>query len=147
MASYWYDHAAYLVLNGALNFASGGNDIRVALVMTNTTADTEKDKALMNAFTTLDEYDGANYVRKSLTESLGEDNTNHRGEFDATDITWTALGAGTRNCQGAIIYKHVTNDTDSIPLAWLDSGGFPFTGNGGDVTITWNAEGVLQAQA
>ena len=145
MASFWYDHAAYLITNGGLDWDT--HDIRVALCMTNTTADTEKDKALMNAFTTLDEYDGANYARKALTESTAEDNTNHRGTMDATDITWTALGAGTRNAQGMLVYRHVTNDTDSIPIMWIDSGGFPLTGNGGDVTVTWNAAGVSYTQA
>jgi len=145
MASFVYTNAKELMLKGDLDFDEAGNDMRVALVMTNTTADTEKDKALMNAFTTLDECDGANYVRKALaTQVVSEDAGGLRGEFSADPVTWTALGVGTRQVQGLILYKHVTNDADSIPVAWIDTGGFPFWGNGGDVTYTPNAEGILQ---
>lgn len=144
MANFVYTNAARALIAGEIDLDEVGNDIRVALVMTNTTADTEKDKALMNAFTTLDEYGGANYVRKALAaQATAADNPNLRGEFDATDVTWTALGAGVRACQAALIYKHVTNDADSIPIALIDAS---FTGNGGDVTLQWNAEGIIQAQ-
>ncbi len=123
------------------------DDIRVALVMEATTADTEEDTALMNAFSTLDEEDGTNYVRKALaTEAVNEDAANNRGEFDADDVTWTALGAGATPVEGALIYKHVTDDTDSIPLFFITTGGIDgFQGNGSDFTIQWNGEGIAQA--
>ena len=145
MASFWYNNAAEQIALGNLDMDT--HDIRVLLCMTNTTADTERDKAFISLFTTLDEYDGAAYVRKALAaEAVAQDDVNNRAEFDATDVTWTALGAGTRNCQGMIIFRFVTVDADSVPIAWIDTGGFPFAGNGGDVTITWNAEGILQLQ-
>jgi len=116
--------------------------------MTNTTADTEADKQFISGgtgFTTLDEADGANYVRKALAdEAVTADEANDRGEFDATDVTWTALGVGTRQYAGLVVFKFVTNDADSIPIYWIDSGGFPFWGNGGNVTAQWNAEGIGQ---
>ncbi len=145
MASFMYTNAKELLLKGDLDFDEAGNDMRIVLVMTNTTADTEKDKALMNAFTTLDEDDGANHARKARgNQVVAQDDPNLRGEFSFDAITWTALGVGTRQIQGAILYKHVTNDADSIPIAWIDSGGFPFWGNGSDVVLTPNAEGLLQ---
>jgi len=144
MASFVYTIAKVDVLKGTIDF--DGDDIRVAAVMTNTTCDTEEDVALMNGFTTLDEMDGANYARIALlNEVVNTDNTNDRGEFDADNITWSSLGAGTRDVAGLVVYKHVTNDTDSVPICYIDSGGFPFTANGGDLTIQWNAEGILQA--
>ena len=146
MASFVYTNAKRALLAGEIDLDTSGDDIRVLLVMTNTTADTEEDVAVIDDFTTLDEYDGANYVRKALAgEAVAADNANDRGEFDANDITWTALGVGTRQAQAMIVYKHITDDTDSIPLAFIDTGGFPFDGNGGDVAVTWNAEGILQA--
>src|SRR5687768_7611369 len=144
MASFVYTKAKGNLLSGDIDL--NAHDIRVALVMTNTTADTEADTTFMNLFTTLDEFDGANYARKTLAnEAVNIDNANDRGEFDADDITWTALGAGTRAAQAMIVFKFVTNDADSVPIAFIDSGGFPITANGGDLTISWNAEGILQA--
>jgi len=143
MSSFLYTHAAAEILKGNIDFDA--DDLRVLLVMTNTTVDTEKDVDDIDAFTTLDEMDGSNYARKALAaEAVAEDEANDRGEFDADDVTWTALGAGARNVQAAVLYKHVNDDTDSIPIAYIDSGGFPFTATGADVTIQWNAEGIVQ---
>ena len=144
MANFIYTHAKAALLNGDIDFAA--DDIRVLLVMTNTTVDTEVDVDTISAFTTLDEMDGANYARKALAnEAVTEDEANDRGEFDADDVTWSALGAGTRNVQAAVVFKHVTDDTDSVPIAYIDTGGFPFAASGADVTIQWNAEGIVQA--
>jgi hypothetical protein len=132
-------------MKGDLDLDEAGHDIRVALCMSNTTADTETDKATISGFTTLDEMDGANYVRKALaSQTVTEDGANARAEFDATDVTWTALGAGTRAVAGMLVYRHITNDTDSVPIAWIDTGGFPITANGGDLTVQWSVEGILQ---
>lgn len=140
--SFFYNNAKHQLALGNLDFAT--DDLRVALVMTNTTVDTEDDVIFLTAFTTLDEMDGANYVRKAFAgEALTKDSPNNRSEFDANDITWTALGAGTRSVAGALVYLHVTDDTDSPAIAYIDDGGFPFVANGGDVTIQWNAEGIL----
>lgn len=146
MASFVYTPAKALILSGSLNFASGGDDLRVLLAMTNTTADTLQDAHNLDEVS-LDEYDGSAYVRKTLaSEAVNRDDANNRAEFDAADITWTALGAGTRQAQGMVLYQHVDGTAaNDILVAWIDTGGFPFTGNGGDVSVTWNAEGILQA--
>lgn len=141
--SFVYTPAKTALLNGDLDFAA--NDIRIALVMTNTTADTEQDMQFVGSLTTLDEMDGANYARQTLAnESVNEDAANNRAEFDATDAVFTNLGAGTRNVAGIVLYKHVTNDADSPLIAYIDDG-FPYTANGATLTIQWNAEGILQA--
>jgi hypothetical protein len=144
MANFVYNEIKRALFEAEIDL-NATDDIRVLLVMTNTTADTEDDKDTISAFTTLDEYDGSGYARQALTgEAVAEDAANDRAEFDGGDATFTTLGAGTRSCQAAIVFKHVTNDTDSVPIAYIDTGGFPFAGNGGDVTIQWNAEGILQ---
>lgn len=140
--SFVYTKALTKIALGDIHFDT--DDIRVALVMTNTTADTEEDVEFMDDFGTLDEMDGANYARKALTEAVNEDTTNDRAEFDAADLTWTSLGAGTRSMAGAIVLLHVTNDTDSIPIIYIDSGGFPKAASGGDIGMTFNTEGILQ---
>ena len=142
--SFTYTPAKVLLAQGLLDLTEAGSDLRVALVMSNSTAGTEEDTALMNAFTTLDECDGANYVRKALAaQVVNQDDPNNRAELDAVDITWIALGAGSRQNVGLIIYKHVTNDADSIPIAYVASGGFPFNGNGADWQVRWDAEGII----
>lgn len=141
--SHVYDNAKRAFFAGELDLDS--NDIRVIICMTNTTADTDFTADTIGGIGTLDEHNGTNYVRKACaSEAISEDNTAHRAEFTFSAITWTALGAGTRQLAGFLVYKHVTNDSDSIPLIWIDTGGFPFASNGGDVTFTPNADGVLQ---
>ena len=146
MASFAYTKFKQLLLAGEIDFDEAGNDIRVILVMTNTTADTEKDVDTVSAFTTLDEMDGSGYGREAIAnQATAEDEANDRGEFDGDDVTFASVSAGTRDVQAAVIYKHVTNDTDSVPIAYIDTGGFPFSPGGGDIVIQWNAEGILQA--
>lgn len=145
MASFGYTNALQKGFTGVLDLQESGLDVRVILVMTNTTADTEEDTDFIGNFSTLDECDGTNYARQQCaSQTVTQDNTNDRSEFSHNVITWSSLGAGTRQNQAAIYYAHVTNDTDSYPLFYIDSGGFPFDGNGGDVTLTPNAEGLAQ---
>ena len=127
------------------------DDIRLILVMTNTTADTERDKTFIDQFTTLDEFDGGGSHPPSFAnrealanQALTVDEANDRAEFDADDHTVSSIPAGTRDIQGVIAYLHDTNDAASVPLLWIDSGGFPFTANGGDLVFSWNAEGIGQ---
>lgn len=138
MASQVYNELKKLVLQAGINLGSGGHDIRVALLMSNTTADTQNDAIdTVNDFTTLDEFDGANYVRKALAnETVAKDDTNDRGNFSADNPTWTALGAGTRSVAGALVIRHITNDTDSVPLLWFE---FVATPDGNDFVLKWNS--------
>ena len=143
MASLVYTKAKANLLSADIDL--NADDIRVVLVMTDSTADTEEDTTFMDQFSTLDEMDGAGYSRQAIAnEAVNIDNANDRGEFDGDDITFSGVSAGTRNVLGMIVYKHVTNDADSIPIAYIDTGGFPITPNGGDITISWNVEGILQ---
>jgi hypothetical protein len=146
--SFWYKGGKQAMAKADIDMDTV--DYRIALLMTNTTADTEKDATTISGgtgFTTLDEYDGTGYARVALTsEAVAYDDANDRVEIDASDLApaWAALGAGTRQAQGLLLFAFITNDASSIPLAWIDTGGFPFSGNGGAVNITWNAEGILQ---
>lgn len=141
------------LLKGEIDFDLP-QDIRVALLKTsgNTTADTEQDAEFVGSLTTLGEISATNYVRKALaSEAVNEDAANNRAEFDAADVTWTALGGAANDTIGAIlVYRHVTNDADSPLIAYIDGAIFPgaassLTTNGSDVVIQWNAEGILQA--
>lgn len=129
---------------GLLNPTVLTGDVRAALVMSNTTADTEVDAEFMAAFTTLDEYDGASYARVALTtEAWAAVLASDRFKFSNDPIVWAALGVGSRQAVGIILYLHVTNDTDSKPLMYINGTGFPFDGNGEDVTYTPHADGTM----
>lgn len=120
-----------------------GKDVRVLLVMTNTDVDTLAEASIDNVDDfTLDEHDGSGYARQQLTESFSRDNTNVRSEFTASVVTWTGLGAGTRAIEGVLMFVFITNDAASIPLGFYDTTNV--SSNGGDVTFTPNAEGLLQ---
>lgn len=143
MANNAFNNALQKIL---LAYLVTGADIRVALLMTNTTADTDKDSInFVSNIGTLDECDAAGYARVALsTEASNVDDTNDRAEFDAVDASFTGLGGdATRAIQGALIIKHVTDDTDSIPIAFID-----FTVDvslaATQIDVPWSAEGIIQ---
>jgi len=147
MSNFTYNEFKRAVASGEINL-NATDDIRAVLVMTNTTCDTEKDANTMGGFTTPDYCDGANHDSTNghalAGEVVNEDAGNNRAEFDATDLTISSLGAGTRQNQALILFKWITNLASSMPIAYIDTGGFPFDGNGGDQVIQWNAEGIIQ---
>ena len=146
MANLVYTRAKAKFLSGDLDLNT--HDIRALLVMSNTTADTEEDTEFISGFTTLDEMDGTGYARVALTgEAVAADTTNDRGEFTSDVITFAGVDAGTRSVTALVLFRFVTNDADSIPIAYIDTdatGLFPFVANGGDIIITPDAEGILQ---
>jgi hypothetical protein len=90
------------------------------------------------------EASGTNYVqgfagagRKTLAgKAITEDDANDYAKFTATNITFTAINGFTATY--GILYKHLTSDAASELLYYFDSG-FPFTANGGDVNLNWDA--------
>jgi hypothetical protein len=109
---------------------------RVALLMTNTTADTANDAVEHLTDLTLDEFDGSGYVRKTLASgAVSKDDASDRSELDFADVTWTALGAGTRSIQAVLLYDHVGADSANFPIAWLEFSSNK-TPDGSDFTLT-----------
>lgn len=144
MASFVYTPSLSRMGRGGFDWV--GQDIRVALVMSNTTADTDQDLENIGDIGTLDEMDGANYARATAAnEADAEDAANNRLELSFDPITWTALGNGTRAVVGAIVYQHVTNDADALLIAYIDLG--TINPGGADFTITNNAQGLIQIAA
>lgn len=142
MPSFIYNEAKYLLATGAL--ALGTDDLRIRPCMTNTTCDTQNDGvADLADFTTIDAHDGANADNaKDLSgESVTKDDANDRAEYDFTDPTWTALGAGTRTLAGFLLYKRVDGtDANDKPVAWIEKTATP---DGNDLTVQVDAEGLL----
>jgi len=137
-------NAKRALLAGELDFDA--QTFRVALLMTNTSLAVagQEDVATVAGFTTLDESNGAGYARQTLTGLVvTADNPGNRGLFDANDAVYAALGQGTRNLAGALLFRFITNDADSVPVAWFDAAPFPFAANGLDLTLRWNAVGII----
>jgi hypothetical protein len=123
-------------------------DIRFILCMTNTTADTDRDAGSLSAIGTMDEYDGAGYARAALAAELTtRDDPNNRTELGGTSPVsfGAAVAPGTRQAAGHVIYRFVDgNPANDLPIAWVDTGGYPLAGGGGAFQITQNAEGHIQ---
>jgi hypothetical protein len=131
-------------MDGAIDYVN--DDIRAILVMSDTTCDTEVDGIdFIDDYTTLDELDAGGYAREVLAgKAVAVDDGNDRAEFDANDESFAGLGGdATRTIVGVLIYKHVTNDTDSIPLFYSEfASPLPITAT--QIDIPWNIEGLLQ---
>lgn len=142
MASFVYQRAKELIATAALNLATA--DLRLALVMTNTTAHTAKTANTFAAIT-LDECNGANYARVDLAGVTGvRDDANLIWYVDAADAVFTNLGAGVRQNKAALLHVHNVTPGNEIPVAYIDQGGFPFDGTGASNTVQWAALGILQ---
>ncbi len=142
--SFVFGQAALAHANGTLGDLDN-IDLRVVLCMTNTDAVAVRKTATFVDDVALDEFDGAGYSRQALTtEALAYDTDNDRIELTVDVSEWDPLSAGTRQIAGALVIKHVTDDTDSRAVFWFDDGGFPKDPNGGPFKITWSGQGMLQ---
>lgn len=139
MASFIFTEAKRLVQLGSINLLT--DDIRTLLCMLGANTPAKSDANALSDIT-LDEFSGTNYVRKVLAgRSVVEDNILGKAEFRASNVVWTALGAGARAVLGAITYKHVGAEATNIPIVWHEFSGSP---NGSDATLQWDALGLLR---
>lgn len=86
-----------------------------------------------------DEVSGTGYTAGGATlasKTVEQDNTNDRGVFDAADVTWTGLDAGTPS--HAILYDD-THASDLLVAYWEVT----TPSNGGNYTLQWNANGIV----
>ncbi len=143
MASAWYNKGKHQVLSGTINLTS--DTIKVLLVTSSYSFNPDHNFAsdVSSNEISVTNYTGgfAGAGRKTLaSKSITEDDTNDLAYFDAADVTWTALGSGA-TIGGAILLKEVTNDGASPLIAFMDL--TDTATNGGDITIAWNASGIL----
>lgn len=144
MASVVYNE--FLRANAAAEIDLNADDIRLRLCMGSQTCESENDGMVNLAdFSDIDPHDGTNNANKALAnEAVNKDDPNDRAEFDADDVTWTALGVGTTPTEGVLIYKHVDGtDANDLAIAFVIFNPH-VTQDGTDFTIQWNAQGILQ---
>lgn len=129
----------------ALLYAGGLNDLRMALVMTNTTADTEVDAENPADITTLDEFDGSGYSRATLTsEAVNVDLANNRAEVDFADPTFSSIGNGTRQAQGFIVIQNVDGTSANDLNKFYQDFSATVNPGGASLTVQIDAEGLVQ---
>lgn len=149
MASFVYGRGALRLIigNGQTTTIdwTGNTDIKCAL--STSTHVPNKDDTFYDDGGTDDlidgELSGSGYTAGGVAMSgktLAYDASNDRVEFDANDVQWSAINAGT--AAQATILRHTGTATTSPVLCNIDSG-FPVTTNGGSLTIQWHAEGIF----
>jgi hypothetical protein len=151
MASLCYNTAAKEILDNTINLSS--DTIKVMLVEVGYTAN--KDDDVVDAGGANDPVDHEISVtgytagwggagRKTLAnKSFTVDDTDDEAVFDNTvDLTWTSLGAGATIVAAIVIKEGGADDTTSRLIAYLElASSFPT--NGGDFTLQFDAEGII----
>lgn len=147
MASITTNKLRQLLLNAGIDLLS--NTIKVMLVQTSYTPDKDHDFVDSITAATSKELSGTGYTagfagsgRKTLaSKTVTKDNGADVAYFDAADVTWTGLNAGTVGF--AAVIKEVTTDADS-PLLCIVDVSPDIVSNTGDYTITWAADGLFK---
>jgi hypothetical protein len=135
--------------------ANGGIDLltdTLKIVLVGSTYSVDADQDFMNPSAYQHELSGTGYAggyggsgRKTLSSKVvTQDNVNDRAELTAAPVTWTAINAGTIAGFLVIRERAATGDTMSELIGYVNTGGFPIVTNGGDFTITFSTEGILQ---
>jgi hypothetical protein len=92
------------------------------------------------------EHDGAGYSRASLAGAAITLRADALGaKYDANDVTFAALAAGTLALRYAAVAKFVTDDADS-PLVFLLDFGQDQDPDGSDFQIVWPTGGIWQTR-
>lgn len=79
--------------------------------------------------------------RKTLaSKTITTNDTNNRVEWDAADVTWTALATG-QTIEAAVVIVEITNDAASQLVVYLDPTNVPT--NGSDITLQFASNGFL----
>ena len=150
------------ILDGSIDSVtvSANTLLRLMLLSTNTTADTDN-----NGITTIAGFGTLYQFDVTINSAVFADNENSDNHLktvtcSVTDsalvkyltasgtITWTAVAAGTRDIQGALLFKH-TNDSSSdttppegVPVAWFEFGS-AVTPNGGNISVTFSSDRMI----
>ncbi|MEY5098058.1 MAG: hypothetical protein RJA36_777 [Pseudomonadota bacterium] len=125
MANALYAKGKEKILSGSINLPS--DTIKASLLSSSYTANLSTDEFwstisgnLLNTSQTL--------ASKTVTA----------GVFDAADVTFTAVTAGS-TVKAVVIWKDTGTPSTSPLLVYIDTiTGFPLATNGGDITITWD---------
>ena len=124
----------------AIDFDDAGTTIKVMLV-TSSYAPNQDTHDFVDDVT--NEVSGTGYTAGGdalASKTVTLDTTNDRAEFDATDTTWST---STITARAAVLYKDTGTPSTSPLIAYIDFGSDKIS-SGGNFTIQWDAEGILQ---
>lgn len=126
MANALYGKGKEKLLTGAIDVSSA--TMKASLISSSYTANLSTDEF----------YTSVNSYLLNTAQTLGS-KTYALGVFDAADITFTAVTAGS-TAKAVVIWKDTGSAATSPLLAYIDViTGFPLATNGGDITIVWDA--------
>jgi len=77
-------------------------------------------------------------------QEIGATKTYTNGVLDGADLTYTAVSGA--SVEAIVLYvKNAGANTTWRVVAYLDTSvtGLPVTPNGGNITVTWNASGII----
>ena len=146
MASFTTNKFRQLLLTKAIDLVNDSG-VKVMLVGSGYTPDKDHDFVSSITAGTSKELSGTGYTagfggagRKALAgRVITRSDATDTVFFDATDVTWTAINAGT--IAYVALVKEVTSDSDSPLIAILDP--TDLVTNGGDVTLQFAATGLV----
>jgi len=78
---------------------------------------------------------GATVASTALTEAAGV------ATFDGSDVTWSQNASGFVNGRSAILYSSTASASNAI--CYVDLGSSNVSLVDGDITVAWNASGIL----
>ena len=141
-----FDEYSLELLSGTHNHASSGDDFKVALITTLPLASTSNPD--LASFT---EVTGTGYTAGGESILAGQSVTNVSGatyKWDSTDNpSWTQNGSGPTNIVAALIYNDTDTSGPDKAVGFIDmttdGGSTPISLQAGNVSITWNASGIL----
>lgn len=153
----WYNKGTLLAMNpqrAAANppFSFSADKIRVGLMVASYTFDVEDlllgDSLGVGSFEFLVKgvtgYTGIGDSRNLASVTMTIDTANDRTELDAADLTYSQLGNGTNGTFESIIVMRVaTTETRTTTDLIAHSAVSATLTNGGDITLQWNAAGIL----
>lgn len=132
MANAVYPKYKEALIDGLSNIDINDGTVKVALIDTGT-------YTYSSAHDFLDDISGVVGTAQTIANT-----TVTNGLFDGDDVTFTAVSGS--SVEALIIYIDTGVAGTSRLVAYIDTGvtGLPVTPNGGDITITWNASGIIQ---
>lgn len=133
-----YNNFKEQVMEGVFNLASGGDTLKIALV-SSYTPNIDTHTAWSDASS--NELTGTGYTAGGITltsQDVTQDDSNDRGVFNAADVTWSGLNAGTPS--HAVLYDDtVTSPVDALIGYWEVT----TASNGGDYTLQFATAGII----
>lgn len=146
MATTWFNRGLYDLSQGNRWDTAA---LKVMILGTGTPYSFNKDHDFVSDVVA-SEVSGSGYVggfggagRKALdTPTVTLDDSGDLIKFDANDLTWASVNAGTWD--KFVVFRELTNDASS-PL-WLCGDPADLINNGGNVTLVFHASGIAKLQ-